>query len=73
MIRIITDEGCLYDQYDSWNYIKYVLQRDFKNMADFLFREEILISSYFGDIELLCSEEDYSVWIVKVAENIFKE
>jgi len=48
--------------------------KDYRLLAfSFFGSGETLHPSYFGNVELLFSIEDYRIWIVDLAENILKD
>jgi hypothetical protein len=72
MIRFETYEGVLFSCEDSELFVKFTIQREFKNFSDFFSCKEIKSSDYWGDIQLIGSEDEYYTWIVHVAARLLK-
>jgi hypothetical protein len=72
MLRLIVD-GHYLTLEDSLQYIEQRLKETFQNIVEFSNEESVLNSDYWGECELLGNENDYSQWIMKIAEKIFND
>jgi hypothetical protein len=73
MIRFETYEGVLLSWEDSKLHIEFTIRREFKNFSDFLNCKEIKSSDYWGDIQLMGTEDEYYTWIVQTAKRILND
>ncbi len=72
MIEIRTDEGCYFNFEDSTEYIKWIIQNNFKDMASFLSNDDVKKPSYWGDCIIHCTNNDFKEFICNLATTILR-
>jgi hypothetical protein len=73
MIRLETYEGILLNIEDSQSAIKFEIKRLFKSFSNFNHCEYIKHSDYWGDVQLLGTEDEFCEWIIQFAKQILEE
>jgi len=72
MIKIKTQSGCWLDLDDSKYYIQYELRSRLSGLDEYYQHLDSYVSpNYWGEYILNDSEDEYKLWITKVAQETF--